>query len=177
MKNPVFNRQHLLEYLLYGAIAAVVYMVPVILFLYNNKYENLYYLYIGCALFMATIFYYNYKLLDRKYDKKRAVSMLISGHLAVLAGIAISVILVIIAMLIAFPQLFSSMPSREIISNAHETNQVRRPSELLLMILSTAIIGNFGVGSFISVVVTYAGKRDQTKDKPTNLEVHIPPQK
>jgi hypothetical protein len=177
MKNPTFNRQHIREYLLYGLMAAVVYMLPVIYYLYNNRYENLYYLYIGCALFMGVIFYYNYKLLDRKYDKRRAVSMLISGHLATLAGIVISCLLAFIAVYIAFPELLSSDSNRQVLPNAHETNQVSRPSYLLLMILSTATIGNFAVGAFISVIVTYAGKRDQTKDKPANLEMHIPRQK
>ena len=177
MKNPMFDRQHLKEYFLYGSIAALLYMVPVIYFLYNHKYENLYYLYIGCFLFMVSIFYYNYKLLDRQFDRKRAVSMLISGHLAVLAGIILACLFVIVSMLFAFPDLFSNMPPEQVIPNANDTNKIGNPGYLLLMILSTATIGNFGTGSFISLLITYAGKRDQTKDKPTNLEVRIPRQR
>jgi hypothetical protein len=126
---------------------------------------------------MISIFYYNYKLLDRKFDRKRAVSMLLSAHMAVLSGIIISCILVIISMLFAFPNLFSKMPPAQVIPNASDTNKVGSPAYLLLMILSTAIIGNFATGSFISVLISYGAKRDQTKDNPANLETHIPPQK
>ena len=174
MKNPTFDRKHIMEYLLYGSIAAVLYMIPVLIFLSDNKFETLYYLYIGCGLFMAAIFFYTYRLLSHRYDEKRAVSMLMAGHLATLTGIIISCILVFVAMLFFFPDLFSRMSSDQIIPGAPAQSRTGHPSELLLMILATATLGNFFVGSFISVIVAYAGKRDQTRDKPAHLETHIP---
>lgn len=177
MRNPTFDRKHIKEYLLYGAIAAVLYIIPVLIFLSHHRYETLYYLYIGCALFMAAIFFYGYRLLYHRYDKKRAVSMLLASILATLTGIVISCLLSIVAMLFFFPDLFSRMPSDQIIPGAPASSMTGHPSELLLMILATATLGNFFVGSFISVIVAYAGKKDQTRDKPAHLETHIPAQK
>lgn len=171
MKNPLYDRQHIKEYILYGTIAAIMYMIPVVIFLYNHTYENLYYLYIGCILFMGTIFYYVYRLLYQRYTQKRAVSMLIAGELATMSGVVISCIAIVIAMFITFPNLLSSVPASEVTQDV-----AAQPRRLLLMILATAIIGNFGVGSFIAVVVAYAGKRDQTEDKPAQLETNIKPE-
>src|SRR6476659_36534 len=98
MKNPTFDRKHINEYLLYGGIAAVLYMIPVMIFLSKSKFETLYYLYLGCALFMPAIFFYSYRLLYHRYDEKRAVSMLIAGLLATLSGVIIACILAIVAM-------------------------------------------------------------------------------
>jgi len=171
MTNPLFDRQHIKEYISYGAIAAILYMIPVVIFLYNHTYENLYYLYIGCFLFMAVIFYYVYRLLYRRYTEKRAVSMLIAGVLASSSGVIISCIGIVIAMFITFPDLLAATPV-----GAVADGTAAHPRQLLLMILATAIIGNVLVGAFITVIVSYAGKRDQTKDKPAQLETNIKPE-
>lgn len=170
MQNPLFDRQHVKEYILFGTIAAILYMIPVLIFLSNHTYENLYYLYIGCVLFAAAIFYYVYRLLYRRYTGKSAGSMLIAGELATLSGVIIACIFVIIAMFITFPDLFASNSGNQVLEGGSA-----QPRKLLLMILGTAIIGNVFLGSIISVVVSYAGKRDQTKDKPAPLETRIKP--
>lgn len=169
MASPVFDKQHIREYLLYGSLAATAYIIPVVIFLYNNSYQNLYYLFIGCAFFMAVIFMYGYQLLFKKYDKKRAVSMLIAGLLATLCGILIAIILVFISMLFFNAKLSTRFPIDQILPGAGSQHDVNTPGYLLAMILATSIIGNFAVGSFISVIVSYAGKRDQTKDKPVDI--------
>ncbi len=175
MRNPVFNKTHLKEYFGYGALASVAFMLPVFYFLFHHKYENLYYLFIGCAFFMAVIFGYNYKLLDRPYDKKRAVSMLVASHLTILTSVFISAILIILTFLFFFPGLFSEVPGDELVKAAPANVEPRKPAGLLLMVLAVNFIGNFCVGTFVSVITTYAGKRDQTKDRPAPLETNIPP--
>lgn len=173
MKNPIFNRQHIIEYFVYGFIAALLYVIPVELFLYQKAYENLYYLYIGLGLFMFTIFFYALKLVNRPYDRKRAVSMLIAGNLATVAGVAIASLLVIGSFIIYFPDLISSVPTTDVIRDAPSTIQPQRPSGLLFMIMLITIFGNTSVGSFVSVITAYVGKKNQTRDKPASLDAHL----
>jgi hypothetical protein len=118
MKNLVYNRQHLKEYFLYGVICALFYGTTVILFLNDNRYENFYYLYIGNAFFMSTIFYYAFRLLYWPYDKKRAVSMLIAGHMATLAGVVLSGVFIIIAWFFFFPHPGESRLAENILEHA-----------------------------------------------------------
>lgn len=174
MKTPIFNKKHLKEYIFFGAMAAILYLIPLFFFLLNNSYENSYYLYIGNALFFLVIFYYNIKLLYRPYDKQRAVSMLIAGELVTLTGIVLAVVTSFILMLAFFPGIFSLKAPEAILSNAPAAAEVVRPSGLLFMIFINAIICNFGAGSLISVMVSYAGKQNQTKDKPAHLDVNLP---
>src|SRR3954447_16635922 len=100
---PVVNRRHVREYFIFGIIAAIVYLLPTLYLLIENKYQNLYLLYIGNALFMGVIFYYNFYLTGHPYDGKRAVSMLTAGFLATIVGTILSAIVVIISMFIFFP--------------------------------------------------------------------------
>ncbi len=173
MKNPVFNRQHIKEYFTNGLLAAVLYVIPVFFFLSQKKYEDLYYLYAGTGLFMFTIFFYALRLVNRPYDSKRAVSMLIAGNLATLAGVLIAVILVIAGFFFYFPDIFSVTPTRSLLQDAPSTIQPQ-PSGLLFMILILTIFGNTAVGSLVSVITASVGKKNQTRDKPASLEQHIP---
>jgi heme/copper-type cytochrome/quinol oxidase subunit 2 len=169
MSSIVFDRRHLKEYLLFGSAAATLYTVAVVLFLYHNSYQHLYYLFMGCLFFMVAIFFYEYKLLYTRYDQKRAVSMLLAGHLTTLTGILVAVVFAVIAMLFFNPHLFSTVPEQQLLPGAAAQDLTTKPVYLLGMILATATIGNFATGSFISIIVSYAGKRDQTKDLPPDM--------
>jgi len=96
--------------------------------------------------------------------------MLIAGELATFSGVIISCIFIAIAVFITFPDLLAASSGSQVLEGGSA-----QPRKLLLMILGTAIIGNVFLGSIISVVVSYAGKRDQTRDKPGSLETHIKP--
>ncbi len=173
MKNPVFNRQHIREYLAYGTLAGALYATPVLLFFSRGVYADLYFIYIGLGLFMFTIFSYALKLVNRPYDRKRAVSMLIAGNFATICGVVAAFLIVGFGFLFFFPDVFALKPVAATISNAPATIQPRRPSGLLFMIMIITIFGNISVGSFVSVITAYVGKKDQTADKPAHLDVNL----
>ena len=173
MINPLIDRRHLIEYLVFGLCAGIAFIVPVTLFLSQNSYENFYYLFIGSGLFMFVIFFYCVKLSHRPYDKKRAVSMMMAGHIATLTGIYFSCLFTVACFLFLYPQLFSAVPVDRVVEDVPSWMQPDKPIELLFIILSVAITANFSVGSFISVVTAYASKVNQTRDKSVPLETHI----
>jgi hypothetical protein len=166
MRNPTFDKQHLTEYFLFGLLGAVLYSIPLEFFLYSDKYDNFYYLYIGVGLFMAAIFYHTYRLIDRPYDKNRAVSMMMSGLLTTVTGVILASIIAFISVFIFFPDLFSTHQVINMVQGAPATGQPRYPFDLLFMILGVTIIMNMLVGAFVAVMTSYATKRDQTQDKP-----------
>jgi len=173
MINPLLDKRHLKEYLLFGLAAGIVFNLPVIFFLINNNYENFYWLFIGSFLFFLVIMIYTIRLLYRPYDRKRALAILIAAHMATLVGIVISCILSAIVFVFFFPGLFSSLPPDKVLEDTPPGINPHRPIELLFMIFSVATIGNFSVGSFIALMMAYAGKTNQTKDKAVPLETHI----
>lgn len=174
MKNPVFNRQHIREYFSYGFLAAALYSIPLIMFLAKKDYEDFYYVYIGIGLFMFTIFFYATRLVSRPYDRKRAVSMLIAGNLATLCGVALSVIIVLASFFFFYPQTFSVTPTESLLQDAPSAVKTEQPSGILFMLMLLTVFGNTSVGSFVSVVTAYVGKKNQTRDKPASLDKRMP---
>ena len=172
--SPVLNRRHVRAYFLYGIIAAILYLLPTLYLLFENKYQNLYLLFVGNALFMGVIFYYNYYLTKHPYDGKRAVSMLAAGHLATLVGTILSAVIVTIAMFIFFPDLFSPHPPGEVLAHANSEASTQYPSGFLFMILLDAILGNASAGSFVSILASYVNKKNQMRDKPSEIGNRMP---
>lgn len=172
MENPLFGRKHIIEYLAYGFAAAVLYCIMFYLHLKQKNYESSYLLYIGNALFCIPILLYNLRLLGKPYDKKRTVTMLIAAHLTSLAGTILSIIICVILMSAFYPDVLSPAPAGGV-ENAPIMTQMDRPSGWMFMVVINALLLNFTAGSFISVVTSYAGKRDQTKDKPAHLGKHV----
>lgn len=175
MKNPLIDKKHISEYLFYGFIAAVVYTTFVLLFLKDNRYENFYLLYIGNFAFMAVMGFYTYQLSNRTFEGKRSVSMLIAGSFAMLSGIIISLLMLMVGIILFYPEVFSALPTDAIVQDAPDTIQVHRPTGLAFMISMNTVLVNFGGGSLVNVLFSYAGKKDQIKDKPTPTQNHIHP--
>lgn len=174
MKNPLYDRTHLREYILYGLIAAILYSVFLFAHFRSGDYKSSYLLFIGNALFGAAIFVYNMQLIKRPYDKHRSTAMLIAAHLATAIGTFISIIFCVALMIIFHPEIFTANQAGAGIENAPPNSQLEIPSGWMLMVCFNALIINFGIGSFVSVMVSYAGKRNQTKDRATDLGQHVP---
>lgn len=175
MKNPLINRIHIKEYLLYGFICAIAYSIFVWLFLRDNKYENFYLLYVGNVALMVIMGIYHFKLIDRQFEGKRSVAMMIAGSFVLLTGIVMSLV-IIAALIVAYhPAVFSSAPADNLVQDAPVTVKVRQPVGLAFMIGMNSILVNLGAGSLISVLFAYAGKRNQVKDKPTPTHTRIHP--
>lgn len=172
--NPLIDTRHLKEYIIYGLIAAIAYCILLFFHLSSGDYVSSYLLYIGNALFGAAIFIYNMQLIRRPYDRQRATSMLISAHVATAIGTVLSVIFCGILMFIFHPDVFSANPTDAGLDNAPPNTQLKAPGGWLFMVCINALLINFSVGSFVSIMVSYAGKRNQTRDKPTELSTHVP---
>jgi len=76
-------------------------------------------------------------------------------------------------MAIYYPEVFSGTSANTGADNAPGYMQMARPAGWLLMVCINAILINPSVGAFLSVLVSYAGKKNQTKDKPAALGKHV----
>lgn len=173
MKNPLFDAQHIREYLVYGLLATILYTATLIFFLADNTYENLYMPYIGNFLFISVIGLYTYTLIYRKYEGKRSVSMLIAGHLALIAGIIFSLIAVVVCVLAFFPAPFHTVSQQELLPHSPSSMRVTTPAFLMFMLAANTVLVSGGGASLLIVIFSYAAKRNQTKDKPASLHKFV----
>lgn len=172
MKNSLYNKRHFREYLFYGALAALLYIVPVWIFLHIMDYGQLYLIYAGSIAFMALIGVYSYKLSRRRTEYKSSWMMVIAAHFAVLTGIVIAVILTTILCFVYIPGFMSGESSEQLLQNAPEVYN-KNNAGLVLSLYLCATVENFGAAGFMALLGPYVFKIDQTRDKSAVLENNI----
>ena len=170
MKNSLYNKRHLKEYLKYGLLSSLVYIIPVWVFFFYKDYTRLAIIYLGSIFFMFVIMRYVILLSKIRPEYKSSWMMIIAAHFAVLTGIAFSVLFTLLLCFVYIPG-FLSGDSLEILKHAPSALN-NNNSSLILLLFICATIENFGVGGFIAVLGPYVFKKNQTKDKSAVLETY-----
>jgi hypothetical protein len=171
MKNSLYNKRHLKEYLIYGLAASLAYIIPVLVFFFYRDYNRLEIVYLGSVLFMFVIMGYVVKMSKRRPEYKSSWMMIIAAHIAVLVGIVFSVLFTLLLCFIYIPG-FLSGNSTEILKDVPQAF-AEKNSSLIMLLFICATIENFGVGGFIAILGPYVFKKNQTKDKTAVLENHV----
>jgi hypothetical protein len=170
MANLLFNKKHLKEYVIYGSVAGISHALAVWYFLYRANYYASPILFVGSFFFMFVIMAYSLKLTKRRSDYKSTWGMLIAGQMAVFVGIAVSVICSLILCYLYIPGFINGGGVDAFLRNAPGGLNVNNTGTLEIIFI-TATFENYGAGAFISAMIAYALKPDQTKDQtPTIFE-------
>lgn len=147
MKKLLFTRQHLMDYLFYGILAAIFYSISVWFYVYDQEFRQAKLMYIGAGFFAFIMLLYLLKITDAEKSKKNLKEIIFSGHLAVITGIIFST-------LICYLLCFEYKPGAFKISSTYPGQS---PASLFDVFVP-AVIVNLLAGSFISLLVAYAVK-------------------
>ena len=171
MANILFNSKHLTEYAAYGSIAGLFHFLTVWYFLHRSNYHTSPVLFfIGSIFFMFVIMIYALKLTKRRPDYYSTWGMIIAGQMAVGVGIVVSVISSFMLCYFYLPGFMNNSIADDFLGNFPRVLNVNN-SETLELIFITAIIENYLAGAFISAMIAYAVKPNQTEDQtPTIFE-------
>jgi hypothetical protein len=170
MTSTLFNKKHLREYAAYGSIAGLLHFLTVWYFLYRSNYHVSPILFIGSIFFMFVIMIYALKLTKRRSDNYSTWAMIIAGQMTVATGIAVSVTGSFILCCFYIPGFVNGGGADEFLRNAPIGRNVNNSGTLELIFI-TATFENYGAGAFISAMVAYAIKPNQTQDQtPTIFE-------
>jgi len=170
MVNIIFNKKHLAEYASYGSVAGLFHVVTVWYFLYRSNDPASAALFIGSIFFMFVIMIYALKLAKRRPDYYSTWGMIIAGQMAVAVGIVVSVVCSFILCCFYIPGFMNSGGADDFLRNAPSGLKINN-SGTLMLIFTSAIFENYGGGAFISAIIAYAVKPNQTEDQtPTIFE-------
>jgi hypothetical protein len=167
MINVLFNKRHLTEYAIFGSIAGLTYVITVWCFLSRADFQTPRVLFIGSVFFMFVIMTYAVRLTRRKSENYSTWSMIIAGQMCVATGIIVSVIGSFVLCWFYMKRFVDGTGGQDFFRKSTNAGT----SNTLILIFIAAIIANYCAGAFISAMVAYALKPDQTKDEtPTIFE-------
>lgn len=165
----MFNRQYLSSYIKWGIISAIAFCIPMFIFLKSGEYSSTWWLYVGNGLFLVTIAIYMMQFNKMKNENASTQTMVAAGHIATIIGIVISCIVAAIALPMFIPDIFSSGKSDEVLTDAPSQLGTGKTNGLVFILFMNAIIGNVCGGSFASIMIPYTARKNQTKDKKSEV--------
>ena len=149
---------HLIKY---SILPAVLYIIPLIIFILDETFSETWLLYLGNALFLCYIFVFG--VYYAKQQNKRT-STLGAGLTVTLIGIIFTCILVFVVIFIFAPGVFHIGASQPL-----EDTPAALPNKnshgVIFMLFSSATIGNFAAGSVSSVLAAGATKHTKMRDQ------------
>lgn len=165
----MFKKEYLSSYLIYGMLSAILFCVPMIIFLSAAKYSAVWWLYVGNVLFLLSIIFFMIRFNKKKGEDASTQTMIAAGHITTVTGIIISIIVAIISLFIFVPDLFNSDAADRVLQNAPAGTGTGKTHGMIFMLFMNAVIGNLVAGSVPSIILSYTAKRDQTKDRKSEV--------
>jgi cytochrome bd-type quinol oxidase subunit 2 len=165
----MFKKDYLPSYFTFGILAAILFCVPMIIFISSAKYSSTWWLYVGNVLFLLAIILFMIYFNKKKGEDASTQTMVAAGHITTVLGIIISIIVAIIAVVTFMPDIFSSGQSDTVLENAPSQTGTGKTHGMVFMLFMNTIIGNLVAGSFPSIILSYTAKKDQTKDRKSEV--------
>ncbi len=158
-------------YIRYPFLAAILYNISLVVFLFNTRYENVWVLYIGNILFCATVLWalihFNHKVRDNASIK----SMFMVGLKITLYGVIIASILCFILLGIkyyVFNAHPASMPETKLLEQSPTQAGNDTSGELTAALFTSTVVINIILGGLAaSLGATVAKKNQKTEQGKT----------
>lgn len=157
----MFNKHQAFLYLRYSIVAAILYLISVIVFLSKDAYSQTYILYIGNILFAVAIVFFVVHFAKKRQENANTRMAIKASVITTLAGVILSIVGMFIILAIMKPSGYSDVmntaselakPAPALEGNGHA---------LMLILVVDAIFGNLGTGIFISMMLPNMLKSDQ----------------
>ena len=156
----MFKKEYLSSYIKWGIISAIAFCIPMFIFVKSAEYTETWWLYVGNTLFLVVIAIYMLVFNKNQRENASTQTMMAAGHIATVIGIIISCIVAVIILAVAGGDTMGDAPAQTGTGNTHG---------LVFFVFMNAIIGNLCGGSFSSILIPYSARRNQTKDKRSEV--------
>jgi hypothetical protein len=169
----VLKQIHWKHYLIYAMAAAIVYCIPVALYLIRATFTQAWLLYLGNFLFLIVVIVFLFSFNRQRGQNASTVSMLVAGHITVVMGIIVACILGFILLVIFVPGYLDAGTTEKVLSNAPANTIKDKTEGLSFMLFANALIGNVSAGSAACIIFPFTLKRDQTHEKVPHQQAEL----
>lgn len=146
----------------FGIISSVLYSIPVIFFLKDQRYTDTWLLYLGSAIFLMSTFIFGIVYGGKTTNQN---SKKYNGFIVTTLGVIFSCILVLLLTLIFAPGIFDIGSAHDELMQTPAAISKNNGHGLLFMMLADAIIINFCAGTFAAVMTR---SKNEEKKLPAN---------
>ena len=163
----MFKKHQILSYLKYSIIAAIVYLISVVIFLLKDAYTQTWILYLGNILFSVVIVFFAVRFAKKRERNAHTRIAISAALLTTIMGVILSILSIFIILAIMKPAGYTDV--------ANTASELAKPAAalkgnghvLMQILFMDAFFGNMGFGAFVSAMLPNMLKRDQTGETST----------
>ncbi len=151
------GRSNVVYLIKFGICAAILYIIPVIFFLKDRRFSDLWLLYLGSALFLMALFTFGIMYAGKNPGSPKAYN----GFIVTIIGVIFSCLFIVIFTLILAPDVFGIGSANDALKQAAPAVDSSGNHGILFVMIASAIIINFCAGIFSAVMTK--GKAEENK--------------
>lgn len=168
----MFKKLDIKSTLTAGAVAAILFCIPVYLYIQYANYEQSWLLYLGSFLFMIVMWMHTIRESRKRDNSESTVALVFASHMATVAGILFSCLLCLLLLIIFVPGYLHQGEAYKTLQDAPVNTIHDKTEGLSFSVFMAATIINFSVGSFTAIVLPFYLKKNQTKDPKIPTPLH-----
>ena len=166
----MFNKQYLTSYLIFGLIAAIAFCIPAMFYLRTPEFRDTWVLFLGNALFCVVVSIFILVFNKRRRNENESTqNMNAAGHIVTIIGVVLASIISFLLLILVVPDIFAAGTPDTVMEDSHTTMTGGKTDGLVFMLFMNAVVGNFSFGSFAAIILPYAAKRNQKKDRHSEV--------
>ena len=132
----------------FGITAAILYIIPVIFFLKDRRFSDLWLLYLGSALFLMALFIFGIMYAGKNLGSGSPYN----GFIVTIIGVISSCVFIVIFTLILAPDVFGIGSANDALRNTPPAIGSSGNHGILFMMIASAILMNFCAGIFAALM-------------------------
>lgn len=160
----MFRAFNLARNLTFGAIAAILFCIPVFFYIRQASYKESWLLYVGTMLFFAVIVLYNLRFNQLRNNNANTVTHSFASHITTAIGVIISCLICFILLSVMIPGYLGSGPAAKVDTTAPPNTVADKTNGLSFHVFIAATIFNFSFGSFAGIMLPFTIKKNQKND-------------
>ena len=168
----LFRKVNLRSTLVTGLIAGTAFSIPVYFYISDARYRDSWLLYLGSFLFFLVIWMHTLIDSRKRAHNESTVALIFASHMATLAGIVVACVLSFILLNWLIPGYLSSPTPGKTMTGEPSNVDIDKTNGLSFQVFLAATFINFSVGSFSSIILPFAAKRNQKHDRKDPAPLH-----
>ena len=161
------NLKFTLQFAITGAIS---FSIPVYFFIRESMYSKTWLLFLGVFLFFIVTVIHTLVNGNRRGEPGTPVELIFESELITITAIILCCVISFILLVIFVPGYLGNGPAQKVLTGNPPSDVLDKTNGLSLKIFMTAIIGNFSVGSFASILLPFYStgrrRRDSAGEEP-----------
>ena len=153
-------------------LGAIVFCVPVAIYISQATYRSTWLLYLGSFLFFIVMWVHTMLDSQNRKNNESTVALVFASHMATIAGIVLSCLVCFLLLVIMVPGYLQPGEADKVLTGEPANTIIDKTDGMSLDIFMAATIINFSVGSFAGIVLPFYMKRNQTRDKRSPTPFH-----